>query len=194
MIRNTVRSRRVASTLALSALCAGMSLFVVACEESSAPNKGITISEIQATPQNYIGQKVTVNGTVQQVLGTGVFTIAQTGGGGNAKPLIVFGSEKYTKDKDPVAQGRAVSVKGTVRLLNQQIYEQEARKEIGKQAPAWDSAMFGQYEGQPTIIASSVSKEKGETGTAAEQSTYRQTGQQQQPMRSTNTPSTQPAR
>lgn len=102
-----------------------------------------TVSNIDDDPEAYYGQDVTVVGDVVELVSTNAFQLddpALLGG----DTLLVVGGEDLT-----VADGQTVEVTGTVRQFNLTDVEGEFGFDL-------EDELFGDYEGSPVIVATSV--------------------------------------
>lgn len=109
----------------------------------------VALAAITGDPQSYMGQRVTVEGTVENVFGATGFSLdedAATQGGIDSELLVIGTSQSY-----PVAitADAGVRVTGNVRAFDLSAIEQEIGSDL-------DDSLFTDYAGRPTIVADSV--------------------------------------
>ena len=122
-------------------------------DKGTLPNLA-TVSELNATPDQFLGQTVTVSGAVERILGPRSFTI---GGkeymGGHellivsAQPLPVVLNRRAVA---PVARGDIIQVTGTVRNFALADFEKEAGIDLRDD-------LFSDFTARPALIARDVS-------------------------------------
>lgn len=137
---------RLAALLAAVALAAA---FVTACQsETSGPDTGITVREIQngmeGNPANkYLGETVTISADVNRILGEHAFSIAGTKS--TIEPLLVVHKAEVN-----VNEGDPVQVTGTVRS-GFDVADVERRRNF-----EFDRDVFSDYAGAPYVVAEKI--------------------------------------
>jgi hypothetical protein len=113
----------------------------------------VTVAEIMARPQDYVGRNVTVTSEVEEVFTPWSFKLDEDRvlSGGIDNDMLVIGMHPLASmGFDPSWRDRKVRVTGTVRVLQ----AQDFRREYGRGV---DDALFRRFEGKPAIIAASMS-------------------------------------
>ena len=126
--------------------------------QQQAPASGVTLADILSNPQQYIGQQVTVEGEIAEIVDEpGVFTIGEGGvdvegvqdAGGELLVLPTQGAQASDED---VSAGNILSVQGTVQIVSANIAEENdfLFEEEG------DTPSLEQFQDQPAVIATKV--------------------------------------
>lgn len=101
-------------------------------------------------PLGFIGQQVTVRGLITQVISSAAFQMTREGAGGT--PILVVSS-----GQPGAAVGQLVRVTGDVREFGVEAFGRELNAEF-------DETVFREFEGDPTIVARSVTQVAPGTG------------------------------
>lgn len=126
--------------------------------QEQAPASGVTVADILSNPQQYIGQQVTVEGEIAQIVDEpGVFTIGE---GGVESPgvqdaageLLVLPTQDAQAADEEISAGNILSVQGTVQIVSANIAEEEdfLFEEAG------DTSFLEQFQDQPAVVATQV--------------------------------------
>lgn len=103
---------------------------------------GVTVDELTADGDAFVGQRVVVHGEVLEALAEGMFTIQD-----DAEILLVTGADPALMPQ--LVPGTFVRVAGDVETFDPAAFESALGTTI-------DDAAFGRFEGQPAIVAESV--------------------------------------
>jgi hypothetical protein len=109
-----------------------------ASESASEP----AADEVFADPESYLGEQVTVSGQVSEVVDANSFRIGGEDVGGEA--LLVTSADQANVEPD-----QNVQVTGTVQQFNLGEFEDEYGFD-------YDEGLYGDFEGEPVIVADSV--------------------------------------
>jgi hypothetical protein len=110
----------------------------------------IGAADLAANPDQYVGQEVTVSGTVSSITGDNAFTI---GGGDIGGDALLVTSATSVGQQQLVEQGAIVQVTGTVA---EQFSADAVADDLGIE---WeDPEAFADFAGQNYLIAESVSE------------------------------------
>ncbi len=112
------------------------------------PAERVTVEELSSNPSEFYGDTVTVSGKVIEAVEPGAFRIENDG-----TRLLVVGVEQISKivngDTKAVNEGDRIRATGKVR----QFEKEEIRKKVDY---GIDNEYFGDYEGDPAVLAYSV--------------------------------------
>lgn len=112
------------------------------------PAERVTVEELTANPSGYYGERVAVSGKVIEVVEPGAFRLEKEGA-----QLLVAGVEQIpqivTGDTKAVTKGDTIKVNGEVREFE----KEELQKKVDY---GIDEQYFGDYEGDPAVLAYSV--------------------------------------
>jgi len=116
------------------------------------PASPMTVAQLTGQPEEHYGEEVTVSGIVSERVGPNAFAIGgdETFGG---ERLLVAGVQRLDTivqgDAEKASEGDLVQVTGTFREFEE--------GEIGEQVDyGIDNEYFGDYEGEPAVLATSV--------------------------------------
>lgn len=112
------------------------------------PAERVTVQELTANPGEFYDDAVTVSGKVIEAVEPGAFRIENDG-----TRLLVVGVQQTSKlvegDTKAVNEGDLIKVSGEVREFKKEEIQQEVDRGI-------DDEYFGDYEGDPAVLAYSV--------------------------------------
>lgn len=112
------------------------------------PAERVTVEELTANPSEFYGDRVTVSGKVIEAVEPGAFRIENDG-----TRLLVVGVEQIPEivdgDTKAVNEGDFIKVNGEVREFK----KEEIQKDVDY---GIDDEYFGDYEGDPAVLAYSV--------------------------------------
>ena len=112
------------------------------------PAERVTVEELTANPSEFYDDSVTVSGKVVEAVEPGAFRIEDEG-----TRLLVVGVQQTSKlvegDAKAVNEGDFIKVSGEVREFKKEEIQQEVDRGI-------DDEYFGDYAGDPAVLASSV--------------------------------------
>ncbi len=112
------------------------------------PAERVTVEELTANPSEFYGDRVTVSGEVIEAVEPGAFRIEKEG-----NRLLVMGVEQISQivdeDTKAVNEGDFIKVNGEVHEFK----KEEIKKEVDY---GIDDEYFGDYEGDPAVLAYSV--------------------------------------
>ena len=143
-----------AAVFAIVALVGGaLVIRAIGAERAARPAAGATVREIADDPARYYGQRVTVSGAVDTLIGPRAFTIGGRRFLGGQDLLIVGRDPLPTVAERPGTPGPApadvVQVTGTVRQFGLAAFERELGADL-------DDAELANRAGQPAILATDV--------------------------------------
>lgn len=111
----------------------------------------LTVAEIAAQPDAFVGQTVTVRGQIEELVGTTAFSMDENAAAaaGIDNDLLVVGGQPGTVQLSEANESESVEVMGIVRRFDLSAIEQE----VGY---ALDEQLVSSYVGRPVIVAQSV--------------------------------------
>ncbi len=139
-------------------------LLLAACAETG-PEQGADVEDVQQqdqteafderrffeNPDDYLGQEVTVNGEVTEVIRPRAFRFSRKGGG--ATSLLVVSAQEANVEK-----GQVVRVTGTVLRFDVPQWVRDFGQDVGLD---FNDPAFQQFVGQAAIVAESVTVVEG---------------------------------
>jgi hypothetical protein len=108
----------------------------------------VTPADITSQPEVFIGNEVHMTGTISEVLSPQLLRLNSTGGEASDNVILVVMNEEQAQGSN-LAEGTSIQIAGTVQTFVQSDIEQHSNAELS-------SDLYGQYENQPVIIASSI--------------------------------------
>ncbi len=140
----------IAIVLALVVI-AGLAFWLLSGEEElQSEEAGLTVDDIVERPEEYLGDTVSLEGEVQEIVGAGAFTISPAEFDSEAELLVVWGEAFAALEGEPgqliVREGETLQLTGEVRLFD----IVDLGQELGTDFGADD---FQVYEGQPVFVA-----------------------------------------
>lgn len=124
----------------------------------TAPESGaVTIEAITQNPDQFLGERVSVRGTLTEVFGPRTFAVAD-GDNGLGPLLVVSSGTDIFPDELLGNPNPTVEVLGEVRTFNRAAFESDLQHDFP------DDGLAG-YEGRPALVAEQVTVVEGATGT-----------------------------
>lgn len=145
----TLQARGATVALALVALVA------LGCQPAVAPQNagmGVTVEEILANPQRYVGQSVEADGQVDRVVGERVIALRSTAAAGEMLAIV---SNQSLKAVDAIVPGETLHVNGTVQVMSAETVRR-VEQQLGVQLD--DEQLLNLANQAPFIVAQNVSK------------------------------------
>ncbi len=120
-------------------------------EGSTSSETEVSLRELTRTPDQYYGERITVNGTVGRVIEPNTFALtseeaAESDESFEVEAALVVGREGSVPS---LSEGQRVSVTGEVQRLNIEEIEQKLDVNL-------DDSLYANYEEKPVILPGSV--------------------------------------
>lgn len=149
----SVRTPQAWGVAVLAAALLGVA--ALGCQSAAVPQNaqmGITVDEILASPQRYVGQSVVADGQVDRVVAERVIALRSTTTAGEVLAIV---SNQSLQQVDAVVPGEALHVSGTVRVMSADELRR-VEQQLGIQLD--EEKLLNLASQAPFIVAQKVSK------------------------------------
>lgn len=137
------------AAILLGLVAVGALVVIIGWPFFSGTDAGVSVGNIAARPDGYIGTRVTVDGTVANAIGPHAFTITEHEPFGEEVLVVSRGNIERPLDRPGalgVTAADTVEVTGTVRRFDLAAFE----RDLGT---PFDLGDFADWEGKPAILA-----------------------------------------